>query len=382
MLRPIYLDYMATTPCDPEVINAMVEAMPYEGTFGNPASRTHVYGWQADEAIAIARGRVADVIGADERSIYWTSGATESVNLAIAGAARFYQRKGKHIVTTAIEHSCTLCTCSALESEGFDVTYVEPRSDGQIDVRDLRKAITSETVLLSIAHVNSELGTIHDVSAIGAITHKQGVLFHVDAAQSIGKVTLHVQNMHIDMCSLSAHKAYGPKGIGALYLRRRPRIHLQPLLHGKGFQTDVRPGTLPTHQIIGMGLAFKIAAERQEEDCRRIGALRDKLWMGIKDIDGVRLNGHLASRVAHNLNVSFEGVDGEALLLALDRLAVSTGSACASTVMEASHVLKALGHHQQLAHASIRFSLGRHTTRADIDETIELVRTKIHRLRN
>lgn len=381
MLRPIYFDYMATTPCDPEVVQAMLEHLPFEADFGNPASRTHFYGWKAEEAIALARQRVADVIGGDERGIVWTSGATESVNLAIKGAARFYHRKGKHIVTSSIEHSCTLLSCQALADEGYQITYLDPQPDGTIPVEDVKKALTDETVLLSLGHVNSEIGVINDIADIGYCTRKQGVLFHVDAAQSVGKVPLHVQNMHIDMVSLSAHKACGPKGIGALYLRRKPRIRVTPLLSGKGFQADVRPGTLPTHQIVGMGMAFKLAEERRESDVKRIAALRDQLWEGLKSIDGTHVNGSMVNRVAHNLNVSFDGIEGESFLLALDRLAVSTGSACASTVMDASHVLMALGHSKELAHASIRFSLGPQTTEEHIKEAIELVQAKIQLLR-
>jgi cysteine desulfurase len=381
MKKPVYLDYAATTPVDPAVADKMAQYLTMDGVFGNPASRSHRYGWQAEEAVDIARNQIAGLVNADPREIIFTSGATESDNLAIKGAVRFYQQKGKHIVTLKTEHKAVLDACAALEDEGFEVTYLAPEADGLLDLDKLKAALRADTVLVSVMQVNNEIGVIQDIAAIGAICRQHQVLFHVDAAQSTGKVAIDLQQLPVDLMSFSAHKSYGPKGIGALYVRRQPRIHLQALIHGGGHERGMRSGTLPTHQIVGMGEAFALAGKLMESENQRILTLRQRLWQGIKDIEGIGLNGSETARIAGNLNISFEGVDGEALLMALKDLAVSSGSACASASIEPSYVLKALGLPDQLAHSSVRLSIGRFTTEQDIDFAIEHIHSAIGNLK-
>ena len=378
---PIYLDYSATAPVDPRVAQKMAECLMIEGNFGNPASRSHVFGWQAETAVSEARQHVAALVNADPREIVWTSGATESDNLAIKGVAHFYQKKGKHIITCKTEHKAVLDTCRQLEREGFEVTYLDPEPNGLIDLDKLAAAIRDDTVLLSIMHVNNEIGVIQDIEAIGELTRSRGVLFHVDAAQSAGKVDIDLEKMKVDLMSFSAHKIYGPKGIGALYVRRKPRVRLEAQMHGGGHERGMRSGTLATHQIVGMGEAFRIARAEMKEENDRILKLRNRLWNGLKDIEEVYLNGDLEHRVAGNLNVSFNFVEGESLIMALKNLAVSSGSACTSASLEPSYVLRALGRNDELAHSSIRFTIGRYTTSEEIDYTIEAIRTSIEKLR-
>jgi len=379
--RPIYLDYMATTPVDPAVLAAMQPFLSIDGDFGNPASTSHAYGWRAAEAVEKARHHVADLIHAEPREIVWTSGATESDNLAIIGAARFYQRKGKHIVTSKTEHKAVLDSCRQLEKEGFEISYLTPESNGLIDLEKLEAALRPDTILVSIMHVNNEIGVIQDIKAIGELTRPRGILFHVDAAQSVGKARMDVREINVDLMSFSAHKVYGPKGIGALYVSRNPRVRLEPLIHGGGHENGLRSGTLPTHQIVGMGEAFRIAKERFDRDHQHQSQLRDRLWAGLKVLPDVQLNGDATQRVPANLNISFEGVEGESLILALQALAVSTASACSSASIEPSYVLRALGVPSELAHSSIRFSIGRFSTEADIDNAIKAVQTQVQRLR-
>ncbi len=381
MAKPIYLDYSATTPVDPRVARVMMEYLTPEGEFGNPASRSHAYGWHAEEAVERARQQVADLIGADPREIVWTSGATESDNLAIKGAAHFYSKKGRHIITCKTEHKAVLDTCRQLEREGFEVTYLDPESNGLIDLSRLEAAIRPDTILVSIMHVNNEIGVIQDLAAIGKITRERGIVFHSDAAQSAGKTPIDVNAMNVDLMSLSAHKAYGPKGIGALYVRRKPRIRLEAQMHGGGHERGMRSGTLATHQIVGMGEAFRIAREEMGAEIERVRGLRDHLWNCLKDMDEVYINGDMEHRVAGNLNVSFNFVEGESLIMALKDIAVSSGSACTSASLEPSYVLRALGRNDELAHSSIRFTIGRFTTEEDIDRTIALVRDKVQKLR-
>jgi cysteine desulfurase len=381
MSKPIYLDYSATTPVDPRVAKVMMEYLTPEGEFGNPASRSHAYGWHAEQAVEQARKNVADLIGADPREIVWTSGATESDNLAIKGAAHFYRKKGQHVITCKTEHKAVLDTCRQLEREGYEVTYLDPEPNGLIDLAKLEAAIRPDTILVSIMHVNNEIGVIQDLAAIGKLTRERGIVFHTDAAQSAGKVPIDVNEMNVDLLSLSAHKIYGPKGIGALYVRRKPRIRLEAQMHGGGHERGMRSGTLATHQIAGMGEAFRIAREEMGAEVERIRALRDRLWNGLKDIEEVYINGDMDHRVAGNLNVSFNFVEGESLIMALKDIAVSSGSACTSASLEPSYVLRALGRNDELAHSSIRFTIGRFTTEEDIDRTIELVRDKVGKLR-
>ncbi|MDR2213614.1 MAG: IscS subfamily cysteine desulfurase, partial [Pseudomonadales bacterium] len=378
---PIYLDYAATTPVDPRVAKVMMDCLTLEGTFGNPASRSHVFGWKAEEAVEQARQYVADLINADPREIVWTSGATESDNLALKGAAHFYQSRGKHLITSKIEHKAVLDTCRQLEREGFEVTYLEPDAQGLIQPQAVAAVLRPDTILVSIMHVNNEIGVINDIAAIGAITREKKVLLHVDAAQSAGKVEIDVEAMNIDLLSLSAHKIYGPKGIGALYVRRKPRVRLEAQMHGGGHERGFRSGTLPTHQIVGMGEAFRIAKAEMQEENARILALRERLLKGLEDIEEVYINGDLTRRVAGNLNVSFNFVEGESLLMALKELAVSSGSACTSASLEPSYVLRALGRNDELAHSSLRFSLGRFTTEADIDYAVARIRDAVAKLR-
>jgi len=381
MKLPIYLDYSATTPVDPRVAEKMMACLTLEGNFGNPASRSHQFGWKAEEAVELARQQVADLIHADPREIVWTSGATESNNLAIKGAAHFYSSKGKHIVTSAIEHKAVLDTCRQLEREGFEVTYLEPGEDGLITPAMVAAALRDDTVLVTIMHANNEIGTINDIAGIGAITRGKGIVFHVDAAQSAGKIEVDVQAMQVDLLSMSAHKMYGPKGIGALYVGRKPRIRLEAQMHGGGHERGMRSGTLPTHQIVGMGEAARIAREEMASEAVRTLALRQRLWNGIKDMEAVHLNGDEHQRLPGNLNVSLAYVEGESLIMSLKDLAVSSGSACTSASLEPSYVLRALGLSDELAHSSIRFTIGRFTTEAEVDYAIEKVRHAVHKLR-
>jgi len=382
MKLPIYLDYSATCPVDPRVAEKMVQYMTMDGTFGNPASRSHRYGWQAEEAVDTAREQIADLLNADPREIIFTSGATESDNLAIKGAAHFYQKQGKHIITCKTEHKAVLDTTRQLEREGFEVTYLEPETNGLIDLNKLEAAMRDDTILVSIMHVNNEIGVIQDIAAIGELCRSRKIVFHVDAAQSAGKLPIDVQEMKVDLISLSAHKIYGPKGIGALYVRRKPRIRLEAQMHGGGHERGFRSGTLPTHQIVGMGEAFRIAKEEMQQDYDHAKALRDRLLAGIKDMEAVTINGDLEQRLPNNLNVSFAFVEGESLLMSLKDLAVSSGSACTSASLEPSYVLRALGLDDELAHSSIRFSFGRFTTEEDVDYAVGLIREAVDKLRD
>ena len=381
MKRPIYLDYAATTPVDPRVVEKMTECLAMDGNFGNPASRSHSYGWQAEEAVETARKHVADLINADPREIVWTSGATESNNLAIKGAAHFYGKKGKHIITSKIEHKAVLDTCRQLEREGFEVTYLDPQTNGIVTPESIKAAIREDTIVVSIMHVNNEIGTINDIAAIGELTRESKIVFHVDAAQSAGKVDIDMQAMKVDLLSLSAHKIYGPKGMGALYVRRKPRIRLEAQRHGGGHERGMRSGTLPTHQIVGMGEAFRIANEEMVEENQRFLALRNRLWDGLDSMEEVHINGDPEQRVSGNLNVSFAFVEGESLLMALKDVAVSSGSACTSASLEPSYVLRALGLADELAHSSIRFAIGRFTTEEDIDRVVETACEGVRKLR-
>jgi cysteine desulfurase len=381
MKKPIYLDYAATTPMDPRVAEIMTHYLTLDGEFGNPASRSHAFGWNAEAAVETARKQVAGLVNADPKEIVWTSGATESDNLAIKGVAHFYQKKGKHIITTKIEHKAVLDTCRQLEREGFEVTYLEPNPQGFIEMDKLSAAIRPDTILVSVMHVNNEIGIIQDIERIGEITRERGIVFHVDAAQSAGKVPIDLQALKVDLMSFSGHKVYGPKGIGALFVRRKPRIRLEAQMHGGGHERGMRSGTLATHQIAGMGEAFRIAKEQMQTDNERIKSLRDRLYNGIKDIEEVYVNGDLEHGVPNILNVSFNFVEGESLIMALKDLAVSSGSACTSASLEPSYVLRALGRNDELAHSSIRFSLGRFTTEQEIDHAIEQITTSIAKLR-
>ena len=381
MKLPIYLDYSATTPVDPRVAAKMAECLTTEGNFGNPASRSHAFGWQAEAAVEDAREQVASLLNADPREVVWTSGATEANNLAIKGCAHFNQKKGKHIITSKIEHKAVLDTCRQLEREGYEVTYLVPDADGLIQPGAVSEAIREDTTLVSLMHVNNEIGTINDIAAIGEVCREHKVYLHVDAAQSAGKVEIDMETMKVDMMSLSAHKIYGPKGIGALYVRRKPRVRIEAQMHGGGHERGMRSGTLATHQIVGMGEAFRIAREEMSDENQRVLALRNRLWHGISDMEAVHLNGSLDQRVSGNLNVSFAYVEGESLIMALKDLAVSSGSACTSASLEPSYVLRALGLDDELAHSSIRFSIGRFTTAEEIDYAIERVREAVNKLR-
>jgi cysteine desulfurase len=377
--QQIYLDYAATTPVDPAVAEQMIPFLVER--FGNPASRTHAYGWQAEQAVETARTQVAELIGADPKEIIWTSGATESDNLAIKGAAHFHRAKGNHLVTLATEHKAVLDPIRELEREGFTATYLNPESNGLLDLDTFTRTLTPQTILVSVMLVNNEIGVIQDIAAIGAICRERGILFHVDAAQAAGKVAIDLKALPVDLLSLSAHKVYGPKGIGALYVRRRPRVHLAPLIHGGGHERGLRSGTLPTHQIVGMGAAYQLAGELMASENARIRALRDRLLAGIADVDEVYLNGDLDARVPHNLNLSFNFVEGESLMMALHELAISSGSACTSASLEPSHVLRAIGRSDELAHSSLRITFGRYTTAADVDRAVALLRDKVGKLR-
>ena len=382
MRLPIYLDYMATTPIDPRVAAKMTECLTNDGIFGNAASRNHSYGHAADAAIQTARQQLADLIHADPHEIIWTSGATESINLALKGVANFYHRKGKHIITATTEHKAVLDCCDYLSSRGFTITYLQPQKNGLIDLNDLEQALRDDTILVSIMHVNNEIGVIQDIAKIGELVKSRGILFHVDAAQSLGKLPINLDQLPIDLMSFSAHKMYGPKGIGALYLRSKPKVRLEPLLHGGGHEQGLRSGTLPTHQIVGFGEACRIANMEMFAEEKRILQLREYLWHGISQLEQVYLNGDHEQRVAGNLNVSFAGVNGEALMFALRNLAVSSGSACTSATIEPSHVLSALTIPDTLAQSSVRFSIGRFTTSAEIDFAIKEIQQAVIRLRN
>lgn len=380
MSKPIYFDNSATTPVDPRVVDKMVPWL-YEH-FGNPASRSHAYGWEAEEAVEQARVQVAELVNADPREIIWTSGATESDNLALKGAAHFYSGRGKHIITVKTEHKAILDTCRELERQGFELTYLDVQENGLLDLDAFRQALRPDTILVSVMHVNNEIGVIQDIAAIGEICREKGIVFHVDAAQSAGKVEIDLQQLKVDLMSFSAHKIYGPKGIGALYVRRKPRIRLEAQMHGGGHERGFRSGTLATHQIVGMGEAFRIAREEMAEERVRIGALRDRLWAGLSQIEEVYLNGDTQQRIPHNLNVSFNYVEGESLIMAIKELAVSSGSACTSASLEPSYVLRALGRNDELAHSSIRFTLGRFNTEQDVDFAIELLKARVGKLRD
>ena len=381
MQLPIYLDYAATTPVDPRVATAMAECLTIESNFGNPASRSHQFGWKAEEAVENARRNVADLLNADPREIVWTSGATEADNLAIKGAAHFYHRKGKHIVTSKIEHKAVLDSCRQLEREGYEVTYLDPDSNGLISPETVEKALRPDTILVSLMHVNNEIGVVNDIEAIGEVTRRHKVVFHVDAAQSAGKLDIDLEKMQVDLMALTAHKLYGPKGIGALYVRRKPRVRIEPQIHGGGHERGMRSGTLATHQIVGMGEAYRIAGEEMHEEGRRTLALRDRLLRGLEDIEEVYVNGDLTHRSPGNLNISFNFVEGESLMMALRELALSSGSACTSASLEPSYVLRALGRNDELAHSSLRISIGRFTTEEDIDYAIERIHYAVAKLR-
>ncbi len=382
MKLPIYLDYSATTPVDPRVAKKMCECLTLDGNFGNAASRSHVYGWRAEEAIENARRQVADLIKADPREIVWTSGATESNNLAIKGVAHFYVSKGKHIVTSKLEHKAVLDTTRQLEREGYEVTYLDPTEDGLVTVDMVAAALREDTVLVSIMHVNNEIGTINDIAAIGELTRSKGILFHVDAAQSAGKVEIDLEKLKVDLMSFSAHKAYGPKGMGALYVSRKPRVRLEAQMHGGGHERGMRSGTLATHQIVGMGEAFELARLEMAEENQRIAELNKRFYDKVRDMDELYLNGSATQRVPHNLNLSFNYVEGESLIMALKDMAVSSGSACTSASLEPSYVLRALGRSDELAHSSIRFTFGRFTTEEEVDHAAGQIREAVQRLRD
>ncbi|MBF8999143.1 MULTISPECIES: IscS subfamily cysteine desulfurase [Vibrio] len=382
MKLPIYLDYSATCPVDERVAEKMVQYMTIDGIFGNPASRSHRYGWQAEEAVDTAREQVADLINADPREIIFTSGATESDNLALKGAAHFYGKQGKHIITSKTEHKAILDTCRQLEREGYEVTYLEPETNGLIDLKKLEAAMRDDTVLVSIMHVNNEIGVVQDIAAIGEMCRSRKIIFHVDAAQSAGKLPIDVQEMKIDLISISAHKIYGPKGIGALYVRRKPRVRLEAQMHGGGHERGFRSGTLATQQIVGMGEACRIAKEEMQYNYDHAKALRDRMLDSLKDMEAVTVNGDLEQRLPNNLNISFAFVEGESLLMALKDIAVSSGSACTSASLEPSYVLRALGLDDELAHSSIRFSFGRYTTEEEVDYAVKQIRSAVEKLRD
>jgi len=376
---PVYLDYSSTTPMDPLVVDAMIPFMREQ--FGNPASRSHAYGWSAEEAVENARKEVAKLVGADSREIVWTSGATESNNLAIKGAAHFYKEKGKHIITVKTEHKAVLDACRELEREGFEVTYLDVLSDGLIDFEVFKSTVRPDTILVSVMFVNNEIGVIQDIPKISEFCREHGIIFHVDAAQATGKVEINLQTLKVDLMSFCAHKTYGPKGIGALFVRRKPRIRIEAQIHGGGHERGMRSGTLATHQIVGMGESFRLAKVHMQTETARIGMLRDRLLAGLQAIEQVFINGNMDQRVPHNLNISFNYVEGESMIMALKQLAVSSGSACTSASLEPSYVLRSLGRNDELAHSSIRFTLGRYTTELEIDFAIELIQRKIAGLR-
>uniref|UniRef100_UPI003570C733 IscS subfamily cysteine desulfurase n=1 Tax=Vogesella margarita TaxID=2984199 RepID=UPI003570C733 len=379
MKQPIYLDYSATTPVDPRVAEVMIPFLTEN--FGNPASRSHAYGWTAEAAVENARAQVAALVNCDPKEIVWTSGATESINLALKGAAQFYKSKGRHLITLKTEHKATLDTMRELERQGFEVTYLDVQENGLLDLAALEAALRPDTILVSVLFVNNEIGVIQDIPAIGELLRSRGILLHVDSAQATGKIDIDLDKLKVDLMSFSAHKTYGPKGIGALYIRRKPRVRLEAQMHGGGHERGFRSGTLATHQIAGMGEAYRIARENMHAENERIRMLRDRLWTGLQDIEEVYLNGDIDARVPHNLNVSFNFVEGESLIMAIKDLAVSSGSACTSASLEPSYVLRALGRNDELAHSSIRFSIGRFTTEADVDYAVKLLHEKIGKLR-
>ena len=381
MTAPTYMDYSATTPVDARVASKMAECLTLEGTFGNPASRSHTYGWQAEAAVDKARQQVADLVGADPREIVWTSGATESNNLALKGIAHFYEKRGKHIITLKTEHKAVLDTCRQLEREGFEVTYLEPLQSGLLDLEEFKATIRDDTILASFMHVNNEIGVIQDLTAIGNICRENKVFFHVDAAQSVGKLPINLSELPVDLMSFSAHKIYGPKGMGALYVSRKPRVRLEAQMHGGGHERGMRSGTLATHQIVGIGEAFAIAQEMMAEEEVRTRGLRDRLYAGFSDMEEVKVNGDMEQRIGNNLNISFNHVEGESLMMAINGIAVSSGSACTSASLEPSYVLRAIGLPDELSASSIRFSVGRYTTEDDVDNAIKLVREKVEKLR-
>jgi len=376
---PIYLDYGATTPCDPRVVDAMIPWLREH--FGNPASRSHAWGWEAEAAVEKAREDVAALIGADPREIVWTSGATESNNLAIKGAAQFYKSRGKHLITVKTEHKAVLDTMRELERQGFEVTYLDVQDDGMLSMDALKAAIRPDTILISVMFVNNEIGVIQDIPGIGALCREKGIVFHVDAAQATGKVAIDMATLPVDLMSLASHKTYGPKGIGALYVRRKPRIRLEAQMHGGGHERGMRSGTLPTHQCVGMGEAFRLAKLEMDQDNAKAHALHDRLINGLKDMEQVFLNGHATQRVPQNINMSFNFVEGESLIMGIKGLAVSSGSACTSASLEPSYVLRALGRSDELAHSSLRMTIGRWTTEAEIDEAIATIRLNVNKLR-
>jgi cysteine desulfurase len=379
MKLPIYFDYSSTTPVDPRVVDRMLPFL--NSAFGNPASRSHSYGWEAEEAVEEARESVAKLVGCEARELVWTSGATESINLAIKGAAHFYKDRGKHLITVKTEHKATLDTMRELEREGFEVTYLEVQPDGLLDLDRFKAELRSDTILVSVMMVNNEIGVIQDVSEIGRICRERGIILHVDAAQATGKLPINLAALPVDLMSFSAHKTYGPKGVGALFVRRKPRVRLEAQIHGGGHERGMRSGTLPTHQIVGMGEAFRLAHEEMGVENERIRMLRDRLWSGISKLEEVFLNGDLEQRVPHNLNLSFNYVEGESLIMAIKEIAVSSGSACTSASLEPSYVLRALGRSDELAHSSIRFSVGRFTTEDEVDFAVKLIRDKVEKLR-
>jgi len=377
---PIYLDYSATNPCDERVVEAMIPWLREH--YGNPASRSHAWGWEAEEAVEKARADVAALIGADPREIVWTSGATESNNLAIKGAAHFYKTKGRHLITVKTEHKAVLDTMRELERQGFEVTYLDVQEDGLVDLNRFKDAIRPDTILASVMHVNNEIGVIQDITAIGNLCREKGIIFHVDAAQSTGKVEIDLEKLPVDLMSLASHKTYGPKGIGALYVRRKPRVRLEAQMHGGGHERGMRSGTLPTHQCVGMGEAFRIAKLEMAHDIVHARHLQQRLLNGLKDIEQVFVNGHLTQRVPHNLNISFNYVEGESLIMGIKGLAVSSGSACTSASLEPSYVLRALGRSDELAHSSLRMTVGRYSTEEEIDYAITTIRANVGKLRD
>ncbi|MEO8021433.1 IscS subfamily cysteine desulfurase [Polaromonas sp.] len=377
---PIYMDYSATNPCDPRVVDAMIPWLREH--FGNPASRSHAWGWEAEAAVEKAREQVAELIGADPREIVWTSGATESNNLALKGAAHFYKSKGKHLITVKTEHKAVLDTCRELERQGFDVTYLDVQADGLLDLEVLKAAIRPDTIIVSVMFVNNEIGVVQDIPAIGALCREKGIIFHVDAAQATGRVDVDLSTLPVDLMSLTSHKTYGPKGIGALYVRRKPRVRLEAQMHGGGHERGMRSGTLPTHQIVGMGEAYRIAKAEMHEENKRIRALHERMLAGLKDVEEVFLNGHAEKRVPHNLNMSFNFVEGESLIMGIKGLAVSSGSACTSASLEPSYVLRALGRSDELAHSSLRMTIGRWSTEEEIDYAVATIKENVAKLRD
>ena len=380
-MKPLYFDYASTTPVDQRVINKMKDCLSLDGNFGNPGSRSHAFGWQAEELVEEARINVSTLVNCDPREIIWTSGATESDNLAIKGAANFYKEKGNHIITSKIEHKAVLDTCRQLESEGFEVTYLDPNENGEISIESIEENIREETTLVSLMHINNEIGVVNDIEKIGELCRNKGIIFHVDAAQSAGKIEIDLSQLKVDLMSFSAHKIYGPKGIGALFVRRRPRIRLQPLFHGGGQERGIRAGTLPTHQIVGMGEAFKLSQTEMESDLSKVSSYRDILWNGLSEMEEIYVNGSIDNGYPGIFNLSFNYVEGESLIMALKNIAVSSGSACTSASLEPSYVLRALGRPDELAHSSIRFSFGRFTKEEEVKSTVKLVQESVAQLR-